>query len=149
VATAPTLHLEAARRTDLALVRAFVRGHAETTGLAPEAVDDLVQAVDEMATNVLVHGYRGRPGPLTVEVDAGTGELRVRLRDDAPPFDPRTWEPPDRVVPWGRRRPGGFGIPLSRGCVDEIDHRAAEADGAAGNELTLVKRGTRSEREPA
>jgi hypothetical protein len=33
--------------------------------------------------------------------------------------------------------------------VDEIDHRAAEADGAAGNELTLVKRGTRSEREPA
>ncbi len=45
----------------LAEVRAFVRDAVATLGGSKRAVDDLVQAVDEAACNVTVHGYRGQP----------------------------------------------------------------------------------------
>ena len=74
---------------DLQSVRAFVQEHARRAGLDEEQVDDLVQAVDEMTTNVLVHGYRKQPGPLEVDVERDGDAIVVRIRDEAPPFDPR------------------------------------------------------------
>jgi len=145
-----TLHLDAAAPADLARVRAFVRRHAERAGLRGDALDDLVQAVDEMATNVLVHGYHKEPGPLTVVVEVGPGQLVVRIRDQAPLFDPGEWERPDGAADWLHRRPGGFGIPLARGCVDDIYHRPRTDHAAAGgNELTLLKRTTGMDADPA
>ena len=131
--------------TDLVTIRALVRDCADGAGWAPDEIDDLVQAVDESATNVLVHGYGKQPGPLTVSVDGDGGRVTVRLEDEAPCFDPRRWERPDADAPWTRRRPGGFGIPLTRGCVDEIYHR--ERNGGPGNVLILVKRGSGRDRE--
>jgi anti-sigma regulatory factor (Ser/Thr protein kinase)/anti-anti-sigma regulatory factor len=138
-----TLHFDAAERADLAQLRAFVRTHGERAGLDDEALDDLVQAVDEMATNVLVHGYAKQPGPITVVIEAEPAHLVVRLQDEAPLFDPCSWERPDAAADWLHRRPGGFGIPLARGCVDEIYHRPRTDDAvASGNELILLKRTT-------
>ena len=145
MAESNALHLPAAVLTDLVTIRAFVRDRADGAGWPTDEVDDLVQAVDESATNVLVHGYGKRPGPLTVSVDGDAGRLTVRLEDEAPDFDPGTWERPDADAPWTRRRPGGFGIPLTRGCVDEIYHRGR--NGGHGNVLTLVKRGSGRDRE--
>lgn len=48
----------------LAVVRRFVGDHASAWGLADHRVDDLVAAVNEVATNTLVHG-------------PGVGQLRV------------------------------------------------------------------------
>ena len=141
------MHLPAAVLTDLVRVRTLVRDCAAEAGFSAVEADDLVQAVDESATNVLVHGYRKRPGRLTVTVESAGAELTVRLEDDAAPFDPRDWERPDADAPWTRRRPGGWGIPLTRGCVDEIYHRE-RVDGD-GNVLTLVKRASERERHPA
>ena len=46
----------------LAEVRRFVREEAEAVHATVECLDDLVQAIDEASTNVIVHGYRRRPG---------------------------------------------------------------------------------------
>lgn len=143
------LRFDAAVATDLATIRAFVRQRAAAAGLAGAALDDLVQAVDEMATNVLVHGYGARSGPLRVTVEAGDDEVTVRLLDRAPAFDPSRWQRPDDDADWVRRRPGGFGIALTHACVDAIYHRApADGPSADGNELTLVKRGRQGRHEP-
>ena len=37
-------------------------------GADPTLVPDVVQAVDESVTNIIEHGYRGRPGIVEVEV---------------------------------------------------------------------------------
>jgi serine/threonine-protein kinase RsbW len=130
------LTVPAAGLADLAAIRTFICDAAAEVDLPPEAVDDLVCAVDEAATNVIRHGYDGAPGPIEVEVTREGSTLVVRLRDAAPLFDPTTYPSPDLELGLDERRPGGFGIHLTRTSVDRVEHRPGAP---AGNELTLVK----------
>jgi serine/threonine-protein kinase RsbW len=100
-------------------------------------VPTLVQAVDESATNIVVHGYRGRPGTIDVEVKGANDTLAVRLRDSAPLFDPTGVPPPDLSLPLDQRPIGGLGVHLTRKCVDEMIYRVTSE---GHNELTLLKR---------
>ena len=121
----------------LADVRDMVRSTALAAGARRACADDLVQAVDETATNAIVHGHAGRPGWIEVGVAAERDRLVVTIQDDAPAFDPTTVPEPDLSVPPERRRPGGMGVHLARLCVDEIAHRPRPG---GGNILTLVRR---------
>ncbi len=121
--------------SQLAVVRAFIRDHAAGAGADEEAIDDLVTAVDESLTNIIVHGYRGRAGTVEVAIDADGSALVVQLRDDAPAFDPTAAPVPDMTLPLERRAPGGLGIHLTRELTDSVSYRRT----ANGNELTLSK----------
>ena len=87
--------------TELAGIRQFVREHAVRAGADRQQTDDLVQAVDESATNSIVHGYRGAEGWVEVEIDVLDSALVVRLRDQAPPFDPTDAARPRRQAAAG------------------------------------------------
>jgi serine/threonine-protein kinase RsbW len=126
----------------LAEIRQFVQGSAAALGADPAAISDLLLAVDEAATNVIVYGYRDRPGEIEIEVGRQGSALVIRLRDQAPPFDPTAVPPPDLDRPLEERAPGGLGIYLMRQAVDEVIHRTTPQ---GGNELTLVKRGGKGE----
>ena len=120
----------------LAEVRTFVRSAADEAG-APEASrSDIVQAVDEAATNAIVHGYEGRPGWLEVGASVEDGRFVVRLEDGAREFDPTTVPEPDMSVSPMDRRPGGMGVHLMRQCTDAMTHRPRPG---GGNILTLVR----------
>jgi serine/threonine-protein kinase RsbW len=120
----------------LAEVRAFVRESAR--GRLPAGlVEDLVCAVDEAVTNVIVHGYDGASGPVEVEVGGDTETLEVRIADRAPRFDPTTAPEPELDLPLERRPLGKMGVHLMREFADEL--RYAPRRGG-GNEVTLVKR---------
>jgi serine/threonine-protein kinase RsbW len=121
----------------LAEVREMIRSAATEAGADRAYVADLVQAVDETATNVIVHGHAGTPGWVEIRVATDGDRLVVTIEDDAPPFDPTTVPEPDLSVPPERRRPGGMGVHLARLCVDEIGHRPRPG---GGNILTLVRR---------
>lgn len=121
----------------LAEVRELIRSAATAAGADPGYVGDLVQAVDETATNAIIHGHAGRPGWVEVRVGRDHDRLVVTIEDDAPLFDPTTVPEPDLSVPPEHRRPGGMGVHLARLCVDEIDHRPRPG---GGNILTLVRR---------
>lgn len=122
---------------NLAAIRAFVREGASAFGVKSDAAQDLVLVVDEVVANIMRHGYRGRPGLVEIEVSGDPQDLVIRLRDEAPAFDPTRWPMPDLDAPLERRAPGGMGIHLTRLCVDRMVHR--ERPGG-GNELTLVLR---------
>jgi serine/threonine-protein kinase RsbW len=131
-----SLQLPEARTEDLRAIRAFVTDEARSLGADDAIIDDLVQAVDESATNVIRHGYRGLPGRLEVAVERSGAELIIAIRDEAPPFDPTHHPTPDLDEPLATRRPGGFGIHLTRICVDRVTHRERLPQ---GNELRLVR----------
>jgi len=126
-----------ARVENLGVLRRFVRETAVAMGADPDTVASLVLATDEVATNVIVHGYRGRDGPIEVVVERQGDNVVVLVRDHAPPFDSTAYPAPDLTIPPEQRPLGGLGLFLARRVVDEMSHRLS-TDG--GNEVTLVKR---------
>lgn len=120
----------------LVVVRRFVQEAAAGLGAAQRVIDDLIQAADELAANVILHGYQGAPGELEVEVQPAGAGLAVVLRDRAPVFDSTKRPAPDLTAPLEERPVGGLGIYLSRKLTDELRH-SERPDG--GNELTLIK----------
>ena len=120
----------------LAEVRQFVRDNAPGLGADEAMVQDLVQAVDEWVTNVIVHGYRGERGPIEVELDRSRFEIEVRIRDAAPAFDPGGAPAFDKSLPLERRPAGKMGIHLIRELSDRFERRDSES---GGNEVTICK----------
>jgi serine/threonine-protein kinase RsbW len=121
----------------LAQVRRFTRERAGASGLGGRALEDLVCAVDEGATNMIVHGARDGGGPIEVEVRRQGEAVVVRLRDRAPVFDPTGRPEPNLDAPLEARRLGGMGVHLMRTLTDEFRHVARRG---GGNVVTLVKR---------
>jgi anti-sigma regulatory factor (Ser/Thr protein kinase) len=116
--------------------RRFVREAAAGADAPAECLEDLVQAVDEAATNAVIHGYRGEPGWLEIAVSVDGDEVTVTLEDAARPFDPTTRPEPDLSIPPLARRPGGMGVHLIRESTDRVAWRPRPG---GGNILTMVR----------
>jgi len=127
----------AAELGNLAEIHRFVRESIAGWDLAPSVVYDLQLAVEEATANIILHGYRGRPGTIEIDLSRQGDELVVRLRDDAPPFDPTGLPPPDLALPVEQRPVGGIGVYLMCQAMDEVTHRLTPR---GGNELTLIKK---------
>jgi anti-sigma regulatory factor (Ser/Thr protein kinase) len=115
-------------------VRRFVRERAPAFGADETSLGDLVQAVDEWVTNVIVHGYRGVAGPIEIELDREDDEVVVRVRDKAPAFDPHSAPAFDPSLPLERRPLGKMGIHLIRELCDRFEYRVPAG---GGNEIEL------------
>ena len=128
----------------LAEVRDMVRAVADEAGANDAFSADMVQAVDEVTTNAIIHGHAGGSG--WVEVAATTRDDRfvITIEDDARAFDPTAVPDPDLSVHPAERRPGGMGVLLARLCVDEMTYRPRPG---GGNILTLVRRFERNGKE--
>jgi anti-sigma regulatory factor (Ser/Thr protein kinase) len=115
-------------------IRAYAHSAAEAAGLDGKATYSLQLAVDEIATNIIAHGYQesGLQGDLSIEADSTGEALTVTLRDRGAPFDPRTLELPDEEAlakPLEERREGGLGIFLAFAGVDRFDyHREGDTN---------------------
>src|SRR5512137_673194 len=83
-----TLAIERATLEDLAAVRTFVRDSARGLGVSADIEPDLLIAVDEMVTNVIVHGYGRSGGWIEISVSRTADQVTMRIRDRAPIFDP-------------------------------------------------------------
>jgi anti-sigma regulatory factor (Ser/Thr protein kinase) len=121
---------------NLVTIRQFIEDHAAALGATPEVIPDIVQAVDESATNIIEHGYHGQPGPIEVVVQRVGPSIVIRLRDQAPVFDPTRLPPPDLTLPLHERPLGGMGVYITQRLMDAVRHQAIAG---GGNELTLIK----------
>lgn len=123
----------------LAAIRQYVREAAHGAGIGEDSTYDLTLAVEEFATNSIMHGYRehGLTGTLVVSADESDTELVLSLDDTAPEFDPRSLASPseeDLAKPLEERAIGGLGVYLSVRALDRFDY-ARVCD---RNHLTLV-----------
>lgn len=96
---------------------------ATEAGLDPRSAYNLRLAVDEIATNIITHGYEeaGLRGDITVSGDLSEASLTVVLEDSGIPFDPLSQELPsedDLKLPLEERSIGGLGIYLVLKGVD-------------------------------
>ena len=109
----------------LAPIRDFVAQAAGAAGLDRGASYNLCLAVDEIATNIVMHGYdaAGLKGDIRVETAIEEGRLVVRLRDTGRCYDPTRHDVPedeDLAAPLHQRGIGGLGIMLAFDGVDDL-----------------------------
>ena len=122
---------------NLAVIRLFLEETARGLQVKDKAAGDMIQAADEAVTNIIVHGYQGKPGQIELTVERENEFLVVCIRDQAPYFDPTVVPAPDLTLPLQKRPLGGLGVHMMRVFVDEIRYTALSQ---GGNQLTLAKR---------
>ena len=79
----------------VAVVRHGVRDLAHRAHATPDALEGVLLAVSEAATNVVMHAYveSPAPGPLRVDARADDHMLEVAVEDDGRGVKPRTDSP--------------------------------------------------------
>jgi sigma-B regulation protein RsbU (phosphoserine phosphatase) len=130
-------------------IRDYVKNVAQRAGLEDSAVYKLCLSVDEIATNVVVHGYEeaGLSGDLTVCGDTDGDKLVVQLRDTGRSYDPTKHAVPDAEVlsrPLNEREIGGLGIALALDGVDDLEYEATEHGNVHRFIVNLPKDGSRT-----
>jgi len=122
--------------TDLDLIRRFVEKELNFFGVNADAIYDILLAVTEVVTNVIVHGYQAESGAVEITVKPEKHSIIVAIKDWATTFNPLNLPEPDLNLPLEKRPLGGMGIFLIKESVDHVYHfRNPEG----GNELVLVK----------
>ena len=109
----------------LGTIGEFILKAAEAAKLDKKATYRLRLAVDEMATNSIVHGYdeTGLQGNVYVSAEIDDRSLFVYLEDTAPAYDPtKRPEPDDLDEPLEDREIGGLGIYLALEGVDSYEY---------------------------
>lgn len=78
----------------LSKISQYITSAATEAGLEKEASYKLRLAVDEIATNIITHGYNeaGLSGNISVQAEINEQNLTVYIEDTAIPFDPTTIE---------------------------------------------------------
>lgn len=93
-------------------------------GLDKKASYKLRLAVDEIATNIIVHGYgdAGLTGEVEIHSRIENQQLIIVVDDHATPYDPFTTQKPDMTSDWQQRQMGGFGVYFAQENVDEFKY---------------------------
>jgi anti-sigma regulatory factor (Ser/Thr protein kinase) len=103
----------------------YVLSAAAAAGLDRKATYRLRLAVDEIATNIISHGYADAhiEGDVVVNASVGDEHLIITLEDWAPPYDPRAQDDPDHIGKPSDERPiGGLGVFLALKSVDSLEY---------------------------
>ncbi len=108
-----------------------------SAGTDPLVLPDIQLAVDEAVTNIIMHGYAGKPGTIALTVTVDGGVVHVEIRDRAPAFNPLTIKEPDLTADLADRVVGGMGIFLIRKVMDSVEYEFADGE----NVLRMEKRG--------
>lgn len=122
----------------LSEIGAYVLEAASQARLEKKIAYRLRLAVDEIATNAVLHGYDriGKDGDLVVSADVSDGILTIILEDTGPAYDPlKTPSPDDLDQPLDDRDIGGLGVFLAIQGVDEF--RYEWANGTNRNIFTM------------
>jgi serine/threonine-protein kinase RsbW len=131
-----------AQLDQLAAMRRYVQAAGAEAGLGEEASYNLALAVDELATNIILHGYQeqGRSGDITLNAMTEADDLKLVLEDRGAAFDPSTRPLPSEEElskPLEERRIGGLGIFLAMHSVDDYHY---ERTGDINRNILTVKR---------
>jgi anti-sigma regulatory factor (Ser/Thr protein kinase) len=105
----------------------YVKMAAAEAGLDKKASYRLRLAVDEIATNIVTHGYAeaGREGNLTLQADIDRKVLTISIEDTGVAYEPQI-QPPDGLdSPLEERQIGGLGVYLAIQNVDKFHYERA------------------------
>jgi serine/threonine-protein kinase RsbW len=115
----------------------FVVDCARSAGFNDADIYAIQLAVDEAATNIIEHAYKGNePGDIDLKCEPIRDGIKIVLSDHGRPFDPDSLPEPTLNVPIEELKPRGLGVFLIRQMMDEVEY---QFDPETGNSLTMIK----------
>jgi serine/threonine-protein kinase RsbW len=106
-------------------------------------------AVDELTTNIAHHGYQDGSGVIDLESGIEAGQVWILIRDDSPPFDPRSHDVAARLrVTPAERQVGGYGLLLAMAKLDGFDYRREDGRNLAEIRMNRTDPGDDAGDEP-
>jgi serine/threonine-protein kinase RsbW len=117
-------------------IAAYVMAAATAAGLDKHAAYRLRLAVDEVATNIIVHGYAeaGLQGALELRAHIDARALTISIEDSGAAYDPRQTPAPETSTPLEHRPIGGLGVFLAIRSVDKFHYERV-----GGRNRTILK----------
>jgi anti-sigma regulatory factor (Ser/Thr protein kinase) len=139
----PTLTVRGELRS-LAPIADFVLEQARAAALDKHASYQLRLAIDEIATNIILHGYEEHDleGDIVVRSERNDRALTIELEDTAPPYNPCERDvsqvEADFDKPLEERQIGGLGVYFAMQAVDEFRYK--HQDGKNRNSFVVFTR---------
>lgn len=112
---------------NLPLFRGFVAEACQLMKVDSHISENLQLAVDEVCSNLIRHGYKGKDkGDIVLSVRRMKKGIEVQIEDSGRPFDPASLDAPDLSEDLDERTNGGLGVYLVRELVDEISYESKD-----------------------
>jgi anti-sigma regulatory factor (Ser/Thr protein kinase) len=124
----------------------FVESFMLGCGFQLKEILSMVLAVEEAVTNIVMHGYRGINGNISLKADFDGSKVTITIEDSGVPFDPMKSKISTVVDDNGDQVPsikagledrpiGGLGIHLIKSSVDDVEYTFYDGK----NSLKLMK----------
>ena len=125
------------RLGELNRLHPFVEQFCRAGGLPPDDAFALSLALDELVTNVIVHGYDDRAEhEIHLALSMVGADVVVEMTDDARAFDPSRATAVDLAAELQHRTIGGLGLHFVQRAMDEMTYRRSDRH----NHLRMRKR---------
>ena len=128
--------------TSLGAIRDYVRAAAMAAGIEKTATYRLCLAVDEIASNIVMHGYdeAGLRGDITMWAEIDAGVLKIEIEDTGASYDVAQYQDPDNLHrPFAERTEGGLGVFLAIQGVDRFNYATAGGTNRHTFEVNLAR----------
>jgi serine/threonine-protein kinase RsbW len=119
-------------------VRDFIRGALKDHGVPDLQISEMVLALDEMCSNLMIHAHHCNPDDLfELHIDVEKDNPVIfEIIDDGSAFDINQFSEPDLGNLVHEKRKGGLGIRLVKSIMDTIEYKHSSGK----NICRLVKR---------
>ncbi len=115
-----------ARLSEVHELAARVEEFGDTHGLPDPKVYVINLVLDELITNVVMHGFGGvREPEIRITLRMAAGALVLSVEDNGQPFDPTRDSEPDVSSPLPSRPIGGLGLHLVKNFADRLSYEFA------------------------
>jgi serine/threonine-protein kinase RsbW len=125
----------AANEHAVARVTGWIERFCEKHQLPRTVVNALSLSLEEIVSNIVVHGYERQPGKLSIALHYDRRVFSVIIEDGGKPFDPTKAASPSLGSTLASRREGGLGLLFVKTLMDDVTYQRA----GAINRLKLVK----------
>jgi serine/threonine-protein kinase RsbW len=105
-------------------IRDFIRESLKTHGVSDVMMNDIVLAIDEMCSNLMIHAHQCNPEHF-LELDINVpkkGNLVFEIVDDGSMFDINQFREPELGNLVHEKRKGGLGIRLVKSIMDNVEY---------------------------
>ncbi len=117
--------------------RELIQAASLNSGLSDQDIYDVQLAVDEICTNIIIHGYADMdPGSVILTAEMVGDALKVTITDFGHPFEPTEPPAPNTEAPLEEREEGGLGLFFVYMSIDELQYESSPT----GNVTTLLKK---------